>query len=198
LTARRSFDPRALCFVFRSPVILPTSSSLYSQAIAKLGWRKPTMIQSHVIKHALAGKDILARARTGSGKTGAYALAMLHSVLTAKTREVRFRPRHQSSPLAHAHVTSHSIPMYSACCPRALLCDGGIAVPRPLRAHVSCCCMSRQGRRGRLVLGVVLSLVLTRTSFPLWSPIRHQVPRAASRRWCWCPPRSWRGRPTRT
>ena len=137
MTARRSFDPRALCFVFRSPVILPTSSSLYSQAIAKLGWRKPTMIQSHVIKHALAGKDILARARTGSGKTGAYALAMLHSVLTAKTREVRLRPAsilHPLRPPTPAPTsTPHSAPVHAHDIPYArgiatlllLLCNEG-------------------------------------------------------------------------
>lgn len=57
------------------------------KAIAKLGWKKPTMIQSYVVKHALAGKDILARARTGSGKTGAYAIPMLHTIMTVKVRE---------------------------------------------------------------------------------------------------------------
>lgn len=35
------------------------------RAIAKLGWLKPTLIQSRAIPLALAGKDILAGARTG-------------------------------------------------------------------------------------------------------------------------------------
>eukprot|EP00041_Stephanoeca_diplocostata_P025231 m.656457 g.656457 ORF g.656457 m.656457 type:complete len:571 (-) comp22703_c0_seq2:2776-4488(-) len=54
------------------------------KACTKLGWSKPTLIQSHVIREALSGKDVLARARTGSGKTGAYALPMLHQLLQQK------------------------------------------------------------------------------------------------------------------
>ena len=39
--------------------------SRLSRAIARLQWSKPTSIQSRAIPLALAGKDILARARTG-------------------------------------------------------------------------------------------------------------------------------------
>ena len=56
----------------------------YSQAVAALGWRAPTLIQVHAIREALTGKDVLARARTGSGKTGAYALAVLNQILKKK------------------------------------------------------------------------------------------------------------------
>ena len=58
-----------------------------SQAVAKLGWKAPTLIQRHTIREALAGRDVLARARTGSGKTAAYALPMLHQILRDKARE---------------------------------------------------------------------------------------------------------------
>lgn len=56
------------------------------QAVAELGWKAPTMIQGYVVREALTGKDVLARARTGSGKTGAYALPMLHQILGDKRR----------------------------------------------------------------------------------------------------------------
>ncbi|KAL1427127.1 hypothetical protein MTO96_017732 [Rhipicephalus appendiculatus] len=39
------------------------------KAIAKLGWGKPTPIQEKAVPLILEGKDVLARARTGSGKT---------------------------------------------------------------------------------------------------------------------------------
>ena len=53
------------------------------KAISKLGWKKPTLIQEKAIPLALHhNKDILARGRTGSGKTGAYLLPILHSILT--------------------------------------------------------------------------------------------------------------------
>ncbi|XP_061409202.1 probable ATP-dependent RNA helicase DDX56 [Lethenteron reissneri] len=54
------------------------------KAVAKLGWAQPTLIQERAIPLALEGKDLLARARTGSGKTAAYALPLIQRVLTAK------------------------------------------------------------------------------------------------------------------
>ncbi|XP_063167390.1 probable ATP-dependent RNA helicase DDX56 isoform X2 [Candoia aspera] len=55
------------------------------QAVAELGWAAPTPIQEKAIPLALEGKDLLARARTGSGKTGAYALPLLQRLLARKT-----------------------------------------------------------------------------------------------------------------
>nr|KAF6418187.1 DEAD-box helicase 56 [Rousettus aegyptiacus] len=55
------------------------------QAVADLGWSRPTLIQEKAIPLALEGKDLLARARTGSGKTAAYAIPMLQLLLHRKT-----------------------------------------------------------------------------------------------------------------
>ena len=55
------------------------------QAVAKLGFHHPTLVQSKAIPLALEGKDILARAKTGSGKTAAYLLPILQTILTAKS-----------------------------------------------------------------------------------------------------------------
>uniref|UniRef100_A0A673T4F0 RNA helicase n=1 Tax=Suricata suricatta TaxID=37032 RepID=A0A673T4F0_SURSU len=54
------------------------------QAVADLGWSRPTLIQEKAIPLALEGKDLLARARTGSGKTAAYAVPMLQLLLHRK------------------------------------------------------------------------------------------------------------------
>ncbi|KAM9735038.1 putative ATP-dependent RNA helicase DDX56 [Menidia menidia] len=54
------------------------------QAVADLGWSQPTLIQEKAIPLALEGKDILARARTGSGKTAAYAVPVIQRILTSK------------------------------------------------------------------------------------------------------------------
>jgi len=54
------------------------------EAISKLGWAQPTPIQEKAIPLALQGKDVLARARTGSGKTAAYAISLIHKLLHLK------------------------------------------------------------------------------------------------------------------
>jgi ATP-dependent RNA helicase DDX56/DBP9 len=55
------------------------------QALVKLDFSHPTLVQRSVIPLALQGKDILARARTGSGKTVAYLLPIIHKILAANT-----------------------------------------------------------------------------------------------------------------
>ena len=54
------------------------------QAVADLGWSQPTLIQEKAIPLALEGKDLLARARTGSGKTAAYAMPVIQRILASK------------------------------------------------------------------------------------------------------------------
>ncbi|XP_030290523.1 putative ATP-dependent RNA helicase DDX56 [Sparus aurata] len=54
------------------------------KAVADLGWSQPTLIQEKAIPLALEGKDLLARARTGSGKTAAYAIPVIQRILTSK------------------------------------------------------------------------------------------------------------------
>lgn len=51
------------------------------KAIAKLGWGKPTPIQEKAVPLILEGKDVLARARTGSGKTGGFCLPLVHRLM---------------------------------------------------------------------------------------------------------------------
>lgn len=54
------------------------------KAIAKLGWANPTPIQEKAIPLALEGKDVLARARTGSGKTAAFVIPVIQKILISK------------------------------------------------------------------------------------------------------------------
>lgn len=57
---------------------------LFFKAIATLGWGTPTPIQEKAIPLALEGKDILARARTGSGKTAAFSIPVVQKILQSK------------------------------------------------------------------------------------------------------------------
>ena len=51
------------------------------RGIRDLGFERPTPIQSEAIPHALAGRDLLASAATGSGKTAAFLLPILHQLV---------------------------------------------------------------------------------------------------------------------
>ena len=55
------------------------------QAIAKSEYSQPTAVQAQAIPLALEGKDVLAKSKTGSGKTAAYVLPTLHSILRQKS-----------------------------------------------------------------------------------------------------------------
>lgn len=54
------------------------------KAIAKLGWQTPTVIQEKCIPLLLEGKDVLVRARTGSGKTAAFLIPVIQKILNLK------------------------------------------------------------------------------------------------------------------
>lgn len=59
------------------------------RATEDLGWTVPTQIQIDAIPHARDGKDVLACAMTGSGKTGAFLLPLLHRLQQHQTRATR-------------------------------------------------------------------------------------------------------------
>ena len=49
-----------------------------------LGWEKPSPIQEASIPIAQTGRDILARAKNGTGKMGAYCIPILDQIDTTK------------------------------------------------------------------------------------------------------------------
>ncbi|XP_030952070.1 DEAD-box ATP-dependent RNA helicase 10-like [Quercus robur] len=51
------------------------------EACDRMNWKYPSKIQAEAIPHALEGKDLIGLALTGSGKTGAFALPILQSLL---------------------------------------------------------------------------------------------------------------------
>ncbi|MEP7216001.1 MAG: DEAD/DEAH box helicase, partial [Anaerolineaceae bacterium] len=50
------------------------------QTIDGLGYEEPTPIQAHAIPPLMLGKDIIAQAQTGTGKTAAFAIPLVEAV----------------------------------------------------------------------------------------------------------------------
>ena len=63
------------------------------RAAEKAGYETPTPIQADGIPAALSGRDLLGIAQTGTGKTGAFALPMLHRLSLSGTDRLPGKPR---------------------------------------------------------------------------------------------------------
>jgi len=61
------------------------------RAIAEQGYVEPTPIQQQAIPAVLQGRDLMASAQTGTGKTAGFTLPLLE--LLVKPQPVNWRPR---------------------------------------------------------------------------------------------------------
>ena len=60
------------------------------RAVRDQGYDTPTPIQAQAIPAVLAGQDLLAGAQTGTGKTAAFTLPMLHKLSLSEPGQNRF------------------------------------------------------------------------------------------------------------
>ena len=60
------------------------------KAVREQGYETPTPIQTQAIPAVLAGQDLLAGAQTGTGKTAAFTLPMLHKLSMSRSATNRF------------------------------------------------------------------------------------------------------------
>ncbi|MDQ1362972.1 MAG: ATP-dependent helicase DeaD, partial [Pseudomonadota bacterium] len=96
--------------------------SFILQALAEVGYEKPSPIQAACIPPMLEGRDMLGQAQTGTGKTAAFALPLLsrldmNSSLTqvlvlAPTRELAIQVAEAFQKYAHHLKDFHVLPVY--------------------------------------------------------------------------------------
>ena len=136
-------------------------------AVRQAGYESPTPVQAATIPHVLAGRDLIAQAQTGTGKTAAFALPLLARIdvsdahpqvlVLAPTRELALQVAEAFQTYAANLPDLHVLPIY-----------GGQEYGRQLRAlrrgvHVVVGTPGRimdHMRRGTLDLSSLRTLVL--------------------------------------
>ncbi len=147
---------------------LGLTDSLVAAVIA-LGYEEPTPVQRETIPMMLSGRDLLAQAATGTGKTAAFALPMIHRLIAQpadkhRTRGIVLVPTRelamQVAEAVHKYARGSGVgvvPLYGGASMtqqiRALARGADVVVATPGRAldHI---------RRKTLVLDAVRILVL--------------------------------------
>jgi ATP-dependent RNA helicase DeaD len=90
------------------------------RGVTELGFTQPTWIQSQLIPLAITGRDVLGQAKTGSGKTAAFALPVLHqakkgepfqAIILAPTRELAIQISAEIEELGQ-HTGLRVMPIY--------------------------------------------------------------------------------------
>src|SRR4029453_1791957 len=90
------------------------------EGVQKQGFQHPTMVQAKLIPLALTGRDILGQSKTGTGKTAAFGLPMLHMIAESSpfaglvlvpTRELAVQVTHEIRELGR-FTTLKAIAVY--------------------------------------------------------------------------------------
>ncbi len=85
------------------------------QAVNKAGFKEPSSIQAKAIPFIMKGRDIIGQAHTGTGKTAAFGLPIIHKLnhnsgieclVIAPTRELAMQVSEELYKLGHAEKTS--------------------------------------------------------------------------------------------
>ncbi len=72
-------------------------------SLAALGYEEPTPVQRETIPLILAGRDLLAQAATGTGKTAAFALPMIQQLAADREGAEAARPATRKKPAPSGH-----------------------------------------------------------------------------------------------
>src|SRR5262245_11257034 len=98
-------------------------SDVLFHPLARLGYDEPTPVQSRAIPLVLSGRDLMARAQTGTGKTAAFGLPMLDRLLVHEhrprvpraPRAVVLVPTRELALQVHQALTQYGAPVHARC-----------------------------------------------------------------------------------
>ena len=82
------------------------------KAVRELGFARPTPVQAEAIPPAMDGRDVLASAQTGSGKTAAFLLPILHRLLDrprGRTRALVLAPTRELAAQIHEELEALAV-----------------------------------------------------------------------------------------
>src|SRR5215213_3210390 len=82
------------------------------EGVRAMGFTEPTKIQKESIPAALEGKDLLACAMTGSGKTAAFLLPLMNKLLAlprGKTRALVIAPTRELAAQIQEHFAALAV-----------------------------------------------------------------------------------------
>ena len=94
------------------------------------GYTTPTPIQDQVIPYLLEGKDVIATANTGTGKTAAFLIPLINNVLTKSTDKVLIiAPTRELADQIQAEfkMFTHKTDL------KSVLCIGGLNIMHQMR-----------------------------------------------------------------
>src|SRR5260370_16757103 len=115
LTSATLVEPQSGYYnLFLSPDLLT--------ALDRAGYHEPTPIQAALIPEALAGRDVIGQAQTGTGKTAAFLLPFLNGwrddnrpgpqmLVLAPTRELVVQVAEEAAKLS-PHTNCRAVPIY--------------------------------------------------------------------------------------
>ena len=108
------------------------------QAIRKTGFENPTPIQQQVIPIALEGGDIIATAETGSGKTAAFLLPLIHRLRRGKNGRTRVLILCPTREIA-AQTAEQSVAFTRGTALRTVAVYGGVGMDTQRKALAAGC-----------------------------------------------------------
>ncbi len=98
-------------------------SDVLFQPLARLGYSAPTAVQTRAIPLVLSGRDVMARAQTGTGKTAAFGLPMIDRLLVHERkpraagvpRGLVLVPTRELAVQVHQALTQYGAPVHLRC-----------------------------------------------------------------------------------